>query len=74
MRLCGKMLLERCVEIQFRKALNRCCQQLLGAFLFIGENVNLVGFREMFALLENVLQLLDKWGGGVLQWWRKEKI
>lgn len=40
--------------------------------MFVGENVNLVGFSEMFALLENVLQLLDKCVGGVLQWWRKE--
>ena len=49
MRLCGKMLLERCVEIQFRKALNRCCQQLLGAFLFfVGEIVKKYQYSDSF--------------------------
>ena len=24
-------------------------------------------------LVKNVLQVLDKWGSGVLQWWGKEK-
>lgn len=35
--------------------------------MFVGENVNLVGFREMIALLGNVLQLLDRCECGVLQ-------
>ena len=35
--------------------------------MFVGGNVNLVGFREMFALLGNVLQQLDKWCCGLLQ-------
>ena len=42
--------------------------------MFVGGNVNLVGFREMIALLENVLQVLDKWGGGVLQLEKRSEI
>ena len=49
---------------------NCCLPTMVRCFsFFVGENVNLVGFREMFALLGNVLQALDKCGGGVLQWW-----
>lgn len=36
--------------------------------MFVGGNVNLVGFSEMFALLGNVIQWVDKWGCGVIQW------
>ena len=45
-----------------------------GGYCYFANAKFSMGFREMFALLGNVLQLLDKRGGGVLQWLRKEKM
>lgn len=42
--------------------------------MFVGGNVNLVGFSEMFALLENVIQWVDKCGCGVIQLEKRGRV
>ena len=73
----------RCSNTFGGKCLIVVCRQWLGAFLFLWQRAIFWGVvylqnREVVygsaKFVKNVLQVLDKWGCGVLQWLKKEKI